>query len=180
MKDRFDRLTWLACAVTLIALCFFLLQDGGREKGASSAATLDKGVQREMMYQARSAFLQKVYGPVAALQQEGKLQTALLKLEEIHREYPGEAHGYILKGAILNELGALDEAIRNYREGIRLNGDYVDEKSPLSRRTEIRQLVVRGKDIIGTKAKADAGNPTYAESLRNVYYLESRLSGGCE
>ena len=180
MADRFDTLICLSGAVTTTALIFLLLGGGAPVDDGRRVASLDKGLQRQITYQARTAFLEKTFEPVMTLHAKGKHQHALLKLDEIRREYPAEAHGYILKGRILKGLGALEEAVKSYVEGVRLNGDYVDEKSPLSASTEIRQIAEEGKTVLGRKLKENPDNPTLAAVLRNVYYLESRLAGGCE
>ena len=114
------------------------------------------------------------------LRDEGRAQQALLKLEEIARRYPGEAHGLVLRAALLREMGVLDRAIASYVEAVRANGDYVDANSPLSRRTEIRQLVDQGLDFFRPRAREHADNAAFAAALKNLYYLQSRLAGGCE
>ena len=179
LKDRFDKLLWLLLLVTVCALAVLLAANGSHVEGAKSQG-MDKAMEREMADQARVALIQKLYGPAEALRREGKLQAALLKLDELSRTYPGEAHGYMIKGEILKQTGALDEAVASYVQGIRLNGDYISEKSPLSRRPEIQKLVDDGLREIGGRARANPANRSLAESLRSIYYLKSRLAGGCE
>lgn len=180
MRDRFDILLWLGLALSLAGVALLFLLGAPRGSEARNRASVDKALERAIVYQARVAFLQDLYGEVEALRAAGNGQTALLKLEELSRQYPGEAHGMILQGAILAEAGALEEAVKNYVRGIRLNGDYIDEKSPLSRRTEIRQLVDRGLQTLGARARAHPDNRSVAAALKDVYYLQSRLAGGCE
>jgi tetratricopeptide (TPR) repeat protein len=180
LKDAYDKMLWSFLAVTLVALAIVLL---GHETGAGagkSSAGLDKALERQMAYQARINLLHKLYGPVESLAQAGNLQAALFKLDELARLYPQEAHGSILKGEIQHRMGALEEAVACYVEGVRLNGDYVDAKSPLSRRAEIQKVADDGLREIGGKARANPGNRTLAASLKNVNYLRSRLAGGCE
>lgn len=179
VKDRFDRLLWLFLLTALIALAVLLATGAPRGK-TQSFSGLDKGLEREMAYQARVAFLQKLYSPAESLRQTGNLQAALLKLDELASKYPGEAHGYILQGEILREMGAFDQAVASYVEGVKLNGEYVDGKSPLSRRKEIRQLVDEGLKVVGDRVRAHPENRSLAGGLKNVYYLQSRLAGGCE
>jgi tetratricopeptide (TPR) repeat protein len=180
LKDAFDKMLWFLLVVTLIALAVVLSGLGNGERTGVSSAGLDKALEREIAYQARVNFLQKLYDPVESLRQAGELQAALFKLDELARTYPNEAHGRILKGDILYGMGALDEAVACYVEGIRLNGDYVDSKSPLSRRAEILKVADEGLRVIGGRARANPENHSLALALRNVNYLRSRLAGGCE
>ncbi len=179
VNDRLDKFLWVLLLVSVAGLCgvFWMTPSGA---GSSRAHSVDKAMEREMAYQARVAFLQRLYTPVTDLREAGKPQEALLKLDELIRRYPGEAHGLILQGELLNHLGSLDRAIESFVRGVRLNGDYVDEKSPLSRRAEIRQLVDRGLRDIRPQARANPDNQSLAAALNAVYYLQGRLAGGCE
>lgn len=177
--DRFDMLHWTGLAVVAAALVALLLT-AGPGGGAGASAAVDKALQLEIAYQARSAFLEKLYAPVEALWRDGDAQRALLKLEELARLYPGEAHGYVLAGGILAELEAHEESIAKYVRAVRLNGDYVDERSPFSRRDEIGRAVESGLERLVPRARANPDNPTLTAALKDVYYLQSRLAGGCE
>jgi len=178
-KDAYDKMLWFLLGVTLVALAILLFGKGTGAAGKNTAG-LDKALERQMAYQARVDLLQKLYSPVESLRRAGELQAALFKLDELVRLYPQEAHGHILKGEILSGMGALDEAVACYVEGVRLNGDYVDGKSPLSRRTEIQKVADEGLRVIGSSARAHPENRSLAVALKNVNYLRSRLAGGCE
>jgi tetratricopeptide (TPR) repeat protein len=178
LKDVFDKFLWFALVATLVALAAVLAGPVGG--GVSAPAGPDKAMERALASQARANLLQKLYGPVESLRQAGELQAALFKLDELARSYPNEAHGRILKGEILGSMGALDEAVASYVEGVRLNGDYVDRKSPLSRRAAIEKAADEGLRVIGGRARANPGNRSLAMALNNVNYLRSRLAGGCE
>lgn len=179
MKDRFDRILAILLLCTFAGLGY-LLATGAGGAGNAHSAGLNRAMEREMAHQARVALLQKLYGPVEELRREGQPQAALLKLDELSRRYPGEAHGHILKGEILLEMGALQEAVTNFTAGVRLSGDYVDQRNPLSRRMEIRRLVDEGLVQIGERARANPDNPGPVRAMRDLYYLQSRLAGGCE
>ncbi len=177
-KDTFDKTCWALLAISISALIAMLaLNSSGEGKGA---AGLGKAVEREMAYRARVELIGKLYGPVEMQRAAGKRQEALLKLDELIRKYPGEAHGHILQGQILMEMGALEESISSYVDGVKLNGDYVDKKSPLSRRGEIQKIVVDAINSVGAIAAANPDNRTLAATVRKVNYLKSRLAGGCE
>ena len=178
-KDTFDKLCWLFLVVVIFSIAVLLYRNSAAG-GNKSTAGLGKAIERDMAYRARVELIGRLYAPVETLHKEGNNQTALLKLDELIRKYPGEAHGYIIQGDILREMGALDEAVSSYVEGVKLNGDYVDAKSPLSRRTAIQLLVDEGLKNIGQRASANQGNRSLAASLQKVNYLKSRLAGGCE
>lgn len=177
--DNFDKILWSMLGAVLITLALLLWQ-GQHRDGAQARAVTDRAMERELTNQARVALLQKLYGPVDELRRKGELQTALLKLDELARQYPGEAHGYILQGEILQEMGVLEQALGSYVAGIRLNGEYVDRKSQLSRREELDRLVTAGERDIAGRARSNPSNRTLASALTNLNYLKSRLAGGCE
>jgi hypothetical protein len=172
-------LLWILMAVAAAAIGALLLSASGNDS-QSRASGLDKAVERELVIQARAAFLQKVYAPVEELIVADQPQAALLKLDELGRNYPGDAHGFILRGEILRGLGVLDQGIGNYVRALKLDGGYLDETNPLSRRTEIRQLVDLGRKELLPKARSHPGNQSLAATVRDLHYLQSRLAGGCE
>lgn len=176
--DTFDKITWLLLAVVIAALAVVLVSAHGT--GGGKSAGLGKAAEREMAYRARVELVGKLYGPVEELRRAGRNQEALLKLDELLRKYPGEAHGHILQGEILRDMGALDEAAASFVEGVKLNGDYLEEGSPLSRRAAIQAIVNEGLRSIGSRAAANPGNRSLAASLGKINYLRSRLAGGCE
>ena len=177
--DAFDKLLWILLSVVLVALALLLWQ-GSLRDGASAKGVADRAMERELTYQARIALVQKLYGPVEELRRKGELQTALLKLDELARLYPGEAHGYILQAEILQQMGIIEAALTNYVAGIRLDGDYIDKKSPLSRREAISRFVAETEPSISSRAAANRSNSTLAAARKDLNYLKSRLAGGCE
>lgn len=179
LKDTFDKLCLLFLIIMVISLAVLLYTDVGTGS-EKRAAKLDKVLERELANRARIELITTLYAPVENLRKEGHDQTALLKLDELIRKYPGEGHGHILQGEILLGMGAMDEAVSSYVEGVKLNGDYVDAKSPLSKRAEIKRLVEDGLKNTSQRATADPGNRTLAASRQKLNYLKSRLAGGCE
>ena len=177
--DAFDKVLWLLLSVVLIALALLLWQ-GQQGAGTPGKGIADRAMERELTYQARIALVQKLYGPVEELRRKGELQSALLKLDELARLYPGEAHGYILQAEILQQMGIIEAALANYVAGIKRDGDYIDKKKPLSRRERISSFVVETESSIGSRAAANPSNRTLAVARKDLNYLKSRLAGGCE
>jgi tetratricopeptide (TPR) repeat protein len=176
-RDRFDLLTGSGLLVCILVLGL-LLANGQRHD--SSAAALDKALEQQMAYQARLDFLHKLYQPVEELRAAGQVSSALLKLDELGRRYPQEAHGEILYGEILGERGALQESIDHYARAVRLNGDYVDKSSPLSRRQAIQRLVDAQLPEFAKRTGQNPESSGLQHTLSGLYYLQSRLAGGCE
>jgi hypothetical protein len=180
LKDRFDWLLVTLLAAATITLLTLLATQSPDSGGTRATAGLTKAMEQQMAYQARVALLQKLYAPVEAMRTAGDLQGALFKLDDLARTYPGEAHSFILKGEIQHRLGADEEAVASYVQGIKLSGDYIDRKSPLSRRDDIQRLVDTAGRTIADRARANPGNASLALAVKNVNYLQSRLAGGCE
>jgi len=178
-RDRFDLIHLVLLAVLAVALLALFLGQGPPPSVADTRGG-EKALARELQNQARMTLLQRLYGPVEELRRQGKPENALLTLDELERSYPGEAHGQILKGEILASMGALEAAAASFAAGVRLNGDYVDEKSPLSRRAAVSRLVSDGLPVVTERKGRNPDNHSLVLALKNLRYLQSRLAGGCE
>lgn len=178
-KDAFDKLCWLFLVTVIISLAV-LLYNGGKAESGKRDEKQSKSLDRELANRARVELIAQLYAPIEALRKEGNNQAALMKLDELIRKYPAEAHGHILQGEILHSMGVLDESVSSYVEGVKLNGDYVDAKSPLSRRAEIQRLLDEGLKSVGQRISANPDNRSVALLRQKINYLKSRLAGGCE
>jgi cytochrome c-type biogenesis protein CcmH/NrfG len=174
--DRFD--TLLAALLFITALCLVALVIQALPDKTTRIDS--RSLERELSAQARTALLDRLYAPVCAALQAGQLQEALLKLEEITVRYPGEAHGFILKGEIFNRLELFDKAVASFVQGVKLNGDYIDKTSQITRRAVIEKLVTAQLPRAAAAYRSSPGNPARKEHLANINYLKSRLAGGCE
>lgn len=176
-KTRFNRILLCSLGVAAVALAAVVFLSARQR---DSRATASGALERQLAYQGRIALLRQIYAPVETLRQNGEVQAALLELARIEKDYPGEAYGQILKGEMQAQLGALDEAAASFAAGVRLNGDYVDRKSPLSRRSAIQGIVDAGLKSVAQRLEENPQNRTALETRKGLYYLQSRLAGGCE
>lgn len=174
--DRFD--TIIIFLLSLAILGFVVLSV--KALPAKSTTIDSRRMEMELADQARLALLDKLFSPVTAAMQGGQHQEALLKLEEVNVRYPGEAHGYILKGEILDRMGVADKAAASFVQGVKLNGDYIDRHSPVSRREIIGRIVSSSLPATAAAYRNAPANPSLKENLANLNYLKSRLAGGCE
>lgn len=179
LRDRFDRLAAMALLLVVVALGVLLVTarpSGGRPAAGGS----DRQMERELLAQAKVAFLDRHYGPVAMLRDRGELQSALLKLEELDRTFPGEAHGALLRGDILYRMGLIDRAVTSLAVAVRGNGDYLDAAGPLNQRDLIAGVAERGVPLLRDRLRGQPDDRQAAATLKDAYYLKSRLAGGCE
>ena len=177
LKDRVDILLGASLLVCVIVVAALLAGDGSH--ASQQSLSVDKALERDMAYQAKVSFLERLYAPVIELQEESQYAAALLKLDELFRRYPEEAHGELLRGEILLQMQTIPKAIEHIAKAVRMSADYVDQNSPLSRHKLIGELV----DAQLPKLKADlakTGGERLQATLKDLYYLQGRLAGGCE
>lgn len=177
--DRFDRLAVAGLLLALAALVT-LVATAGSSAGRPADGALDRRIEQELLAQARIAFLERHYGPVVTLRDRGELQSALLKLEELERQFPGEAHGALLRGDVLYRMGLIDRAVTSLALAVRGNGDYLDPASPLNQRDLIAVTAEQGVPLLRDRLRGQPDDRQAAAVLRDAYYLRSRLAGGCE
>ncbi|MDT8440980.1 MAG: hypothetical protein RQ723_04895 [Desulfuromonadales bacterium] len=178
-RDRFDQILLAALAVTLTGLGLLLLVPGA-STGQVASPALSRQVEKEMLSQARLSLLERRYAPVHRLLDQGELSAAMLKLEELSRDLPGEVHSNLLRGDVLWRMGQLDKALTQFALAVRGNPDYVDAASPLNQRDLIEAALTQGLPQVRDRLRSQPGSRVLEQVLRDGYYLQSRLAGGCE
>ena len=176
-RDLLDRIHLLAIVVVLIVMALLLGGFVGSDETLKSQR--NPALERAMQEKARATFLLETYQPVEELVAADRDAEALLRLQEFEKAYPGEPHTLILRGAILVSHGVLTEGISQYASAVRLNGDYVDANSSLNRRNEISRLVESALPKL-KEAMRRTETAATEKALKETYYLQSRLAGGCE
>ena len=178
-RDRFDQLLLAGLVLSLVTLTGLLLS-AGSGKSSTAVRGTDRQLEREIAYQARLAFLERRYQPVLSQVQRGELPQALLTLEELSRDMPGEVHSDLLRGDIMFRMGQVDRALVSLATAVRIEGDYVDAASPLNQRSLIDTVVTQGVPLVRDRLRAQPDNRQLENVLKDGYYLQSRLAGGCE
>lgn len=179
LRDRFDQIMFAALLVVL-AFVAVLLTGAVPGKDNHAVASLNRQLEREILYQARVNFIERHYSPVVALRDSGALQEALLKLEELGRTLPGEPHNDLLRGEILLRMGLFDRSLTKLASAVKSNADYVDRASPLNQRALIESAVSEGLPLLRDRLRSQPDNRSLERVLKEGYYLQSRLAGGCE
>lgn len=178
-KDRFDQLL-IAALVLVLVFAAALFAGASPGTGGRDVAAVNRQLEREILYQAKTAFIERHYSPVLVLRDSGALQEALLKLEELGRSLPGEPHNDLLSGDILLRMGQFDRALVKLARAVRNNADYVDQSSPLNQRPLIESAVTSGLPLVRDRLRVSPENPSLSSVVQDGYYLQSRLAGGCE
>lgn len=174
--DLFDKVLLAMLTMAVVAIAVYSV----KAVPDKTAIVESRNMERELAAQARQGLLEKLYAPVNMAMQSAQYHEALLKLEEVNGRYPGEAHGFILKGEILRRMESNEEAAAAFVRGVKLNGDYIDKQSPLTRRPAIESLVNNSIAKAVVAYRNTPVNPAMKEHLANLNYLKSRLAGGCE
>ena len=93
---------------------------------------------------------------------------------------PGEAHNDLLSGDILLRMGEFERSLTKLAAAVRRNADYVDMASPLHQRSLIESAVAEGLPLMRDRLRAQPDSLSLEQVVKDGYYLQSRLAGGCE
>ena len=122
----------------------------------------------------------KIYQEVASYKEQGLYTEAMAKLEDIRKKYPEKPMSYVYLAQLYLEQGRLADGIHNYRRAVEMEPDYVDERTPLFIGDKIKGLVTEGREKFGREKALKPKDKEVRKALRDIYYLQSRLAGGCE
>ena len=96
------------------------------------------------------------------------------------KTHPENPFTYVYLARFHLKEGRLGKSIQNYRRAIEMEPDYVDERTPLFIGDEIGELVVEGREKFGREKALKPKDKEVRRTLKDVYYIQSRLAGGCE
>jgi cytochrome c-type biogenesis protein CcmH/NrfG len=101
-------------------------------------------------------------------------------LLELKGDFPGRHEVWALTARHSESEGRDPEALTAYARAVRLQPDYLDERSGLFLGKRIEVLTARVMDELNT-ARSDRGlDSDGKELLKTAYFLKRRLAGGCE
>jgi tetratricopeptide (TPR) repeat protein len=122
----------------------------------------------------------KIYKEVASYQKQGLYSEAVTKLEDVMKKYPQRPRSHVYMAQLYLKQGELADAIHDYRRAVEMEPDYVDERTPLFIGDEIKEVVEEGREKFGREKALKPKDKKVSKALKDVYYLQSRLAGGCE
>jgi tetratricopeptide (TPR) repeat protein len=101
-------------------------------------------------------------------------------LRDVIDKYPERPRSYVYLAQLYLAQGKLGDAIHNYRQAVEMEPDYVDERTPLFIGDKIKDLVTEGREKFAREKALKPKDKGVKLALKDVYYLQSRLAGGCE
>jgi tetratricopeptide (TPR) repeat protein len=122
----------------------------------------------------------KIYQEVTSFEKQGLYTEAMAKLQHIMRRYPEKSLSYIYLAQLYVKQGKLGDGFHNYRRAVEMQPDYADGKTPLFIGDKIKELITEGREKFGREKRLKPKDKEVSKALEDVYYLQSRLAGGCE
>lgn len=178
IMDWLDRLSIGAIAgITLIAMGMLANQAiVKKDQGNAGIVAVDK----KAVYALRMEQDKKIYHEVVSLKDQGLYAEAIAGLNDIMKKYPENPLSYVYTAQLHLGQGNLGKGIHSYRRAVEMEPDYVDDRTPLFIGDEIRELVTEGREKFGREKELKPKDREVRKILKDIYYLQSRLAGGCE
>lgn len=167
----FEKINYLAIAVLVIALSCALFTGGKKNwKESEGRDFYAMGAQSNVSEKEKEARIEKKFGKIETLIDEGKLEKALLSLKQMEPTNKKEAHLYFLQGKVYAKMTLYKESITNFLKAVKYDPDYVDEGCLLYKGNIIKEVTLDALEHY--KNDKDA--------LKLVYTMQRRLAGSCE
>ena len=176
--DRLDKISVAAIAVFTLIIVGMLVNNGITKTQAHNPSPAAKGQQDS--YALQMEMDKKIYQEVISYKNKGLHAEAMAELEDVIDKYPERPRSYVYLAQFYLEQGKLGDAIHNYRQAVEMEPDYVDERTPLFIGDKIKVLVTEGREKFAREKALKPKDKGVKLALKDIYYLQSRLAGGCE
>jgi tetratricopeptide (TPR) repeat protein len=174
--DWTDKLSVAAISGLTVITLVMLGNNEISRRGNNTGLQVDEGVA----YAAQMEADKKIYEEVVSYNEKGMYSEAMTSLKGIMETHPGKSLSYVHLARLDLKQGRLSDSIHNYRRAIDMEPDFVDEKAPLFLGQEITGVVKEGIDKLQREQKLRPKDEGIKGALKDVYYLQRRLAGGCE
>jgi tetratricopeptide (TPR) repeat protein len=176
--DRLDKLSIAAIAVFTLLIGGMLVNHevtGTQHDNPSLAANEQKD-----SYALQMEIDKKIYEEVISFKSKGLYTEAMAELRDVMARYPEKPRSYVYLAQLYLEQGKLGDAIHHYRQAVEMEPDYVDDRTPLFIGDKIKGLVTEGREKFAREKALKPKDKRIKMALKDIYYLQSRLAGGCE
>jgi len=176
--DWLDKLSIVAIAGIAVITIGMLANQKLTQRGQNNPGEEAKAEQSSYAVQMEED--DRLFKEVRALAEQGLYQEAIAQVIAIMKDYPEKSTSYLYLAQLHFEQGKLGESITHYRQAVEMEPDYVDERTPLFIGGEIKQIVEEGRVKFGREKELKPEDKQVRSTLKDIYYLQSRLAGGCE
>lgn len=173
--DRLDKISFLTI-VALIAGSFAVMHGHrgedppGRGRQEAAASLSGPGARAE---------LDGMVIPIKNLIEAGSLSTAEAAINELARKYPYQGDPYMLMGDLFMRRQEPVKAMREYRQAVDLNPDYLDKKTRLFQGKKLKVAVGEALAEIEKRIGDAPQDKTLKSEKKIIYYLYRRIAGSC-
>ena len=176
--DWLDKLSIAAIAGIAVITIGMLANQELMKRGQDNPGEEAKG--KESSYALQMEEDNRLFKEVRASEEQGLYQEAMAQVKDIMKDYPEKSLPSVYLARLHFKQGELGESIINYRLAVEMEPDYVDERTPLFIGDEIKEIVEEGREKFGREKALKPEDKEVREALKDIYYLQSRLAGGCE
>lgn len=127
----------------------------------------------------RSPQVEKAIKKCSELFKENKADELIALAKEILSVDPKESFGYMYLGHGYSLKENYPGSLANYRKAVEMNPDFVDKTSPNRIGKKYLMPLVR-KSVVLARTSEFKKADNYKATLKNLYYLQRRMAGGCE
>lgn len=167
----------LISVLSLVTVGMLTNHEIAKYKQGDNAATPGEGVEIEATRPVEIDL--KIYAEVEDLQKKGLYAEAMTKLEAIVESNPRYSKSYVYMAQLNISLGETKKALQSYRTAVEMEPGYVDKNAKVFIGRDIKKLVTESQRKIEQEIEG-SGDKEAKKALKNIYYLQRRLAGGCE
>ncbi len=175
--DWIDRTSLAAIGILTVILAGMLVR---HHIYASLVPATDPSQKLEAFYERQRQLDENIFKKPLSLEKKGQYTRAVALFKRIIKAHPDRASGYKYLADLYLKTGDLSKSIHYFRMAVEKNPDYVDKKTPLYIGSGLKTLVSEGREKLSREKALKPDDPVVRQALRDIYYLQSRLAGGCE
>ncbi len=173
--DRFDILGIAAAGALLAAAVVFGITGSGDASRDIRSGSTPARIHAEPP----KAFYAKLAEAESELD-AGQVKESITALNSLVNDNPVQSDPHALLGQAYARLQDYPQAMKEFRIALSMDADYIDSKSPKFIGKRIKAAVKEGMDQARAKLKKDPADPGANAAIKDGYYVERMLAGGCE
>lgn len=178
--DWLDRLNIAALVIISLFTTYMVVNNEIHKSKLPKGQKVNFAAERTQSFALQLEKEAEIYKDIRALMEKKDYVHAISQLEEIVRKRPGLSRSYVHLAEISVARDRKFEALHHYKKAIELEPAYVDKKSPIKIGMQIKPLVAEMRVVLEKKIQEKPVSKETKEALKDVYYLQRRLAGGCE